>query len=59
MNSIEVDFWLELAQIEAESIGWTPLYEGAYLDIGSEEPVIQVVGVPKSKMAGSNVHWLG
>jgi len=29
MNPIEVDFWLELAHIEAESIGWTPLLEGA------------------------------
>jgi hypothetical protein len=59
MNPIEVDFWLELAQIEAESIGWTPLLEGAYLHIGSGEPVIQVVGVPKAEMDGSNILWLG
>ena len=29
--SIEADFWTELAQIKAESIGWVPLGEGAYL----------------------------
>ena len=29
--SIEADFWAELAQIKAESIGWVPLEEGVYL----------------------------
>jgi hypothetical protein len=58
MNSIEEDFWLELAQIQAESIGWIPLDEGAYLHAGSDVPVIQVVGVAKAEMAGSNVLWL-
>lgn len=28
MPSIEADFWAELAQIQAESIGWIPLNEG-------------------------------
>jgi hypothetical protein len=58
MKTVEEDFWQELAQIESESIGWIPLLEGAYLHIGSDEPVIQVVGVPKAEMAGSNVLWL-
>jgi hypothetical protein len=58
MNSIEQDFWLELAQIQAESIGWIPLDEGAYLHIGSDTSVIQVVGVAKGEMAASNVLWL-
>ena len=58
MPSIEEDFWADLAQIEAESIGWIPLDEGAYLHIGSDAPVIQVVGVAKGDMAGSNVLWL-
>ncbi len=58
MNSIEEDFWLELAQIQAESIGWIPLDEGAYLHVESDAPVIQVVGVVKEQMAGSNVLWL-
>jgi hypothetical protein len=55
---IEEDFWAELAQIQAESIGWIHLYEGAYLHVGSDTPVIQVVGIAKEEMAGSNVLWL-
>ena len=58
MPSIEEDFWAELAQIEAESIGWIPLDEAAYLHVGSDAPVIQVVGVAKGEMASSNVLWL-
>ena len=56
--TIEEDFWAELAQIQAESIGWIPLDEGAYLHVGSDEPVIQVVGLAKAEMADSNVLWL-
>ncbi len=56
--TIEEDFWLELSQIQAESIGWIPLDEGAYLHIGSDELVIQVVGIAKEDMAGANVLWL-
>ena len=56
--TIEEDFWAELAQIQAESIGWIPLDEGAYLHVGFDEPVIQVVGIAKVEMAGSNVLWL-
>ena len=58
MPSIEEDFWAELAQIQTESIGWIPLDEGAYLHIGTDEPVIQVVGIAKAEMAASNVLWL-
>jgi hypothetical protein len=58
MPSIEEDFWAELAQIQTESIGWIPLDEGAYLHIGSDESVIQVVGIAKAEMAASNVVWL-
>ena len=56
--TIEEDFWLELAQIQAESIGWIPLDEGAYLNVSSDTPVIQVVGIAKEEMIGSNVLWL-
>jgi hypothetical protein len=56
--NIEQDFWAELAQIQAESIGWVPLDEVAYLHVGSDAAVIQVVGVAKAEMAGSNVLWL-
>ena len=58
MNTIEQDFWLELAQIQAESIGWIPLNEGAYLHVGSDAPLIQVIGVVNEEMAVSNVLWL-
>ena len=58
MNTIEEDFWLELAQIQTQSIGWIPLDEGAYLHVGSDATVIQVVGIAKEEMAGSNVLWL-
>ena len=33
MVSIEEDFWTELAQIQAESIGWIPLDEAVYLHV--------------------------
>jgi hypothetical protein len=56
--TIEENFWEELAQIQAESIGWIPLEEGAYLHVGSDEPVIQVVGIAKEEMTDSNVLWL-
>jgi hypothetical protein len=58
MNSIEQDFWAELAQIQAESIGWISLEEGAYLHVGCDDSVIQVVGIAKAEMAGGNVLWL-
>ena len=58
MSNIEQDFWAELAQIQAESIGWIPLEEAAYLHVGSDDAVIQVVGVAKAEMAGSNALWL-
>ena len=58
MISIEEDFFTELAQIQAESIGWIPLDEGAYMHVGSDTQVIQVVGIATEEMAGSNVLWL-
>jgi hypothetical protein len=38
LAAIEADFWRELAEIEAESIGWHALDDGAYLHIGSDHP---------------------
>ena len=62
MPPVEADFRAELAQIQAESIGWIPLDEGAYLHLGSDESsetnVIEVVGLPKPEMQGSSVLWL-
>jgi len=40
----------------AESIGWLPLGDGAYLHVGDPEgDIITVVGVPDVSMAGMNV----
>lgn len=57
----------ELAAIPAESMGWLPLGEEAYLHIGKPEEcqpeegdtVIHVVGLPAAGMVGMNVLWLG
>ena len=57
----EHDLQAELAAIAAESIGWLPLSDGAYLHLGNpdeEELVITVVGVPDVSMAGMNVLWV-
>lgn len=44
---IEADYLRELADIEAESIGWIPLEVGAYLHVSDENATeIMVVGVP-------------
>jgi hypothetical protein len=32
-EEIEANFWAELTQIQAASIGWIPLEEGAYLHV--------------------------
>jgi hypothetical protein len=55
------DFWHELKAIKAESIGWQPLGEGAYLHVGNpgDEEVITVVGIPDASMTALNVLLLG
>ncbi len=58
MPSIVENFRAEMIPTQTESIGWIPLDEGAYLHLGSDTPVIQVVGIAKEEMAGSNVLWL-
>ena len=63
MNEVVLDLQAELqefASIEAESIGWQPLGDGAYLHVGKPEAlVIEVVGVPDAGMAGMNVLLVG
>ena len=47
--SIEADFLAELAHIEAESIGWLPLGEGAYLHVDDDNATqVLVVGVAQA-----------
>ncbi len=62
MDTLRADFLREMAEIEAESIGWQPLGDGAYLHVGKpdeEEIVITVVGVPDASMAGMDVLLVG
>lgn len=50
----------DLTAIEAESIGWQPLGDDAYLHIGNpdeEDVVITVTGVPEAGMVGMHVLW--
>ena len=59
MPSIEADFWAELAQIQAESIGWKHLEDGVYLHVAGEEATeVLVVGMAHSNMQASNVLWV-
>ena len=57
-EAIEADFLAELARLEAESIGWIPLDDGAYLHVGSEDGVVEIVGFADAGMAGANVLWI-
>ena len=54
----DIDFLRELAEIEAESMGWIPLDEGAYLHVGSEDGIVDIVGMADAGMAGANVLWV-
>ncbi len=49
----------ELAQIQAEAIGWQALGDGAYLHAGDPDAqVIDIVGVVSADMADLNLVWL-
>ena len=57
--TVEADFWAELAQIQAESIGWTPLEDGVYLHVGDAAATeVLVVGMAHADMQSSNVLWV-
>lgn len=57
MDSTEADFWRELAELEAESIGWQPLEPGAYLHVEDDQATeVLVVGIPQ---AGAAVLFVG
>ena len=57
-DQLQNDFLRELAEIEAESMGWIPLDEGAYLHLGSEDGVVEIVGLADAGMAEANVLWI-
>ena len=48
----EAEFWRELAELEAESIGWQPLEPGAYLHVEDDQATeVLVVGMPQAGAA--------
>ena len=54
---IDADTQRELALLEAESLGWLPLEQGAYLHVSDETATeVLVVGVPQ---AGAAVMLVG
>jgi hypothetical protein len=55
---IEAEFKRELADIEAESIGWLPLGEGCYLHTGNDSAEILIVGTASASLAGLNMLWV-
>ena len=57
-DQLQADFLRELAEIEAESMGWIPLDDGVYLHLGSDEEVVEIVGLADAGMAGVNVLWI-
>lgn len=51
-NTIEADFWAELAQIQAEPIGWIPLEQGVYLHVSDDQATeVLVVGITQAGAA--------
>lgn len=55
-QSIEVDFWRELREIEAEAMGWQPLEAGAWLHAGDPNATtVTVVGQPDVALTGQAV----
>jgi hypothetical protein len=58
-NDITAEDAQWLAEVAAESIGWLPLGDAAYLHVGDADAlVIDVVGVPDAWMAGMNLMWV-
>lgn len=59
MHSIEADFQLELAHLEVESLGWTPLEDGVYLHVSDANVTeVLVVGVAPADMQTANLIWV-
>ena len=59
MDAIETDFQRELAEIEAESMGWTQLEDGVYLHVSDAIVTeVLVVGVARIDMQAANLLWV-
>jgi len=48
----------ELAEIEAESLGWTHMEPGVYLHKGSDDTEVLITGQATAEMAGMNMLWV-
>ena len=57
MNPVIHNIEQELKELAAESIGWLPLEDRAYLHLSSEgkEDRVVITGVPDAGMDGENV----
>jgi len=55
---LEADFLRELAEIEAEGMGWTPLEPGVYFHQGSDDTELVITGQATAEMAGMSVVWV-
>jgi len=56
LSPLDAEALADLQQLAAESMGWQPLGEGAYLHQGDGEAnVIHVVGIPDNALAGCNL----
>jgi hypothetical protein len=55
---LEADFQRELAEIEAESMGWTSLEPGMYFHEGFDDTEVLITGQATPAMAGMNVLWV-
>ena len=59
MDAIETDFQSELAQIEAESMGWTQLEDGVYLHVSDANVTeVLVLGMARADMQAANLLWV-
>ncbi len=54
---LEADFQRELAEIEAESMGWIPLESGVYLHV-SDANAAEVLVVGTAEMQSANLLWV-
>ena len=57
MNTTAPEFDQELKELAAESIGWLPLEDEAYLYVSSEdeEDHVVITGLPDARLDGENV----
>lgn len=59
LKTLEAQHNREMAEISAESIGWTELSPGTYLHLHNEQvQVIDIVGIATASMVENNVLWL-